>query len=142
MTAPVVERPERPVLVFDGDCGFCTAVADWLARGWHDSQAVPWQELGPERLAAFGLTRDASASTAWWVDEHGAAHGHDALAHALVAGDGWRPRAGRLLLAQPLLQLGRAFYPVVTRMRRHLPGTTPACIRTARSPSGSDPPSG
>ena len=44
--APAAERLERPLLVFDGDCGFCrTWVARWhrLARGRVD--VAPSQEV-------------------------------------------------------------------------------------------------
>ena len=57
------------MLVFDGNCGFCTWSAHWVARGWRGrARAVPWQALGPEGLAELGLTVDEAGDAAWWVD--------------------------------------------------------------------------
>lgn len=122
-----------PVLVYDGDCGFCTASASWLARRWTvAARAVPWQQLDPAALADLGLTAGAAAEAAWWVDERGVAwRGHLAIARALAAAGGaWGP-AGRAIGVPPLRWVAAAAYPVVVAVRHHLPGATPACRATA-----------
>lgn len=118
----------EPTLVFDGDCGFCTAAAGWVAGRWtRPARTVAFQHLGPAELAAMGLDWRA-ASAAWWIDPEGVAHrGHLALAGALAwAGGAWG-LVGRALGSPPLSWLGRLGYPVVVRYRHHLPGATPAC---------------
>jgi predicted DCC family thiol-disulfide oxidoreductase YuxK len=117
------------VLVFDGDCGFCSSAARWVSAGWHGpAHAVPWQELSPAELAGFGLTEDDARRTVWWLDAGGRRFsGHRAVAHSLAAGRGWRRALGRLLLVPPLPWLGAAVYPLVVRNRHRLPGGTPAC---------------
>lgn len=61
-----------PVLVFDGDCAFCTRSAEvaerWVRSG--DGYAVaPWQHLD---LAALGLTAAQCDAALTFVDAQGA----------------------------------------------------------------------
>lgn len=118
------------MLIFDGDCGFCTTVANWAAARWRgDERAVPWQKLSPpDELAAVSLTTDDVRAAAWWVDGAGRSfRGSDAIAEALAAGHGWSAFAGRVLRIPPVSWLGAAVYPLVARWRHRLPGGTPAC---------------
>ena len=106
------------VLVYDGDCGFCTSAA-----GWVGGRRFAWQELGEGGLARLGLTVDEARDAAWWVDETGRYRGHLAIGHALAQ----RSPLGRALLVPPLRWLAAAVYPLVARSRHRLPGGTPAC---------------
>ncbi|HUJ56151.1 MAG TPA: DUF393 domain-containing protein [Gaiellaceae bacterium] len=117
------------LLVFDGDCGFCTSCANWIAARWRgDERAVPWQTLSDDELAAVSLTRDDVRSAVWWIDEGGRrSRAQLAIARALVAGSGWPAIAGRALLVPPFHWLAGAVYPLVARLRHLLPGGTPAC---------------
>lgn len=116
-----------PVLVFDGDCGFCTASARWLEHRLRPGVDVtPGASADLDRL---GLTGADVASAAWWVQPDGTRHrGHRAIAEALAASSSWVWRlAGRLLRVPPLRWLGRPVYAVVARNRHRLPGSTDAC---------------
>jgi predicted DCC family thiol-disulfide oxidoreductase YuxK len=118
-----------PVLVYDGECGFCTACASWLARRWtRPARAVPWQLVPPDELERWGITVAEAAAAAWWVDEQGRSwRGHLAVARGLAAvGGGWGA-VGRSLGVVPVRWLAAAVYPVVVRHRGRLPGTVPAC---------------
>jgi len=106
------------VLVYDGDCGFCTGAA-----GFVGGRRFAWQELGAEGLARLGLTADEARDAAWWVDKTGRYRGHLAIGHALSQ----RSPLGRALLVPPLSWTGAAVYPLVARWRHRLPGGTPAC---------------
>jgi len=106
------------VLVYDGDCGFCTSAARWAG-----GERAAWQELGAGRLARLGLTVEEARDAAWWVDETGRYRGHLAIGHALAE----RSPLGRALLVPPLSWLGAAVYPLAARWRHRLPGGTPAC---------------
>jgi predicted DCC family thiol-disulfide oxidoreductase YuxK len=122
--------PRRPLLIFDGDCGFCTASAAWIAAQWAGpAQTVPWQQLGPEGLAPFGLTTADTERAVYWVAADGAvSRGHRAVGRALQAARRRRLRvAGTALLVPPLSWLGRPGYWLVARYRSRLPGSTPAC---------------
>ena len=119
----------RRLLIYDGDCGFCTTAAHAIAAHWRVSaSAVPWQRLSGDELSRLGLTSSDVAKAAWWVDERGGRFGAErAVSHALMAADGWRRVLGRLLDMQPIRTLAAIGYPVVARYRHRLPGGTPAC---------------
>ena len=73
-----------PVIVFDGECGFCTMSARWLHR-WvvraDVTCVVPWQRLD---LAVLGLTADQCRASVQWVGaDRQVASGHKAIAAAL-----------------------------------------------------------
>lgn len=117
-----------PVLVFDGDCGFCTTCArfltHWVVSG--DSASVmPWQQLD---LAELGLAPDQCRAAVQWVGEgRQVASGHAAIAAVLRAGHPvWRS-AGALLMAPGFSPLAGRVYSWVADHRYALPGGTPAC---------------
>ena len=116
-----------PLLVFDGDCGFCTRALGWLRlldrRRIIDT--VPFQRPGvPESL---GLTREQCAASVQWRGMDGEhAHGADAIAAALsVALISDLPRR----LYQHTATPQRLLYEAIARNRHRLPGTTPWCTR-------------
>ncbi len=123
------DLPTAPLLIYDGECGFCTSCANWLAARWRgDARAVPWQALSDDELAGLSLTRDDLRAAVWWIDEDGrSSRAHVATARALIAGSGWTAIAGRVLLVPPFRWLAAAGYPLVARFRHRLPGGTPAC---------------
>lgn len=130
----------RNLLIFDGDCGFCTTSVDWVARRFRDEvkvEVVPWQRLP---LDDFGLSREEVALYAWWLEvTEGSGEqrqgvrkwrGHRAAGKALRACRGVWPWLGALLLTPPPLSwLWAVGYRLVARFRGYLPGTTPACKR-------------
>ena len=117
------------LLIFDGDCGFCTSSANWVARSWPPGPtAVPWQHLGDDELTGLGLSTEQVREAAWWIDGSGRPfRGHRAMARCLSAGRGWKHVLGVLMEHPPLSWAGAAVYPVVVRYRHRLPGGTPAC---------------
>jgi predicted DCC family thiol-disulfide oxidoreductase YuxK len=118
-----------PLLIYDGDCSFCTASAKWVAARWRgNARAAPWQGLAPDELAAHALTRDDVRCAAWWIDEEGRRfRGHLAIAQALRAGSGWSAAVGSVLFVPPFRWVGSAIYPLIARRRHLLPGGTPSC---------------
>ncbi len=115
------------VLLFDGDCGFCTSVARWARRRLPPSASVlPWQVV-PD-LSVFGLTGRQTARHAYWVDAEGRTHrGHLAVAETLRAmGPLWRA-IGTAARIPPISWVAEVVYELVSRLRHHLPGGTPAC---------------
>lgn len=115
----------RPVLVFDGDCGFCTwsagRVEEW-AQGRLD--IAPWQRTD---LVCLGLTEDQCARSVQFVE--GGRHwgGAAAIAHALIYCRVPGPSVGRLLMRPSIAPLAQRAYVLVAANRHLLPGATPAC---------------
>ncbi len=116
----------RPLLVYDGDCAFCTRVVDLaVGRMGVDCRAVPWQRAD---LAALGLTEAQVTEKVWWVEPDGSkVSGHRAVAAALRHGSPALRPVGRLLDAEPLAPVASAGYDLVARNRHRLPGGTAAC---------------
>jgi predicted DCC family thiol-disulfide oxidoreductase YuxK len=123
-----VADPNLPVLVYDGDCGFCTRSARWVERRLPPSSGAsvqPWQRLD---LRTLGLTPPDVTAAAWWVDAEGRRHrGHRAAAAALrTIGGAWSV-LGLLLVVPPVSWLAAGVYAVVARNRHRMPGSTDAC---------------
>jgi predicted DCC family thiol-disulfide oxidoreductase YuxK len=132
MSTPVC----RPVLVFDGDCAFCTTCARFAERrvvrvgstGASTSvstSVAPWQELDLDKL---GLTPDQCMTAVQWVGENGQrAQGHAAIAATLRVGrPSWRP-VGALLVTPGLSWLAAKVYGWIATHRHQMPGGTAAC---------------
>ena len=114
------------MLVFDGDCGFCTASARWIEARLPDEVAVvTWQSCD---LEALGLTETQVTEAAYWIDDAGLAHrGHRAIGHSLVAAGGFWGIVGRMLITPPVSWLAAPIYGVIAKNRHRLPGATDAC---------------
>jgi predicted DCC family thiol-disulfide oxidoreductase YuxK len=115
------------MLIYDGDCGFCTTSARWIEErlplGY---PVVAWQSL-PD-LAAVGLDEQKVQSAAWWIDVDGTPErGHRAIARALIAMKGVWAVLGFALLVPPASWLASIGYTLVARFRYKLPGATDAC---------------
>lgn len=115
----------RPVLVFDGDCAFCTTSVRVLERTGPDAEIVAWQLTD---LAVLGLSEEEAAAAVQWVEIDGAVRsGHEAIAAALkTAGGAWKI-AGRLILLPGVSWLAAWGYRLIAANRHRLPGGTPAC---------------
>jgi predicted DCC family thiol-disulfide oxidoreductase YuxK len=120
--------PALPILYFDGRCGFCTAVVDWLERHSRTPlHARPWQAGGYQ---THGLQRRDVERSVWWIDRDGSrVAAHAALTRALRAcGAPWSA-LGALGELPVLRAIAAIVYRVIARARRRLPGTRPACER-------------
>jgi predicted DCC family thiol-disulfide oxidoreductase YuxK len=128
VTGPHAEA-RNPILVFDGDCGFCTSSAEWVCKHLAGAgEAVAWQRLGEEGLRDIGLTVDQASASAWWMEPDGSLfEGGEAIGKALAhCRRPWR-WAGLAILVPPGHWLAGHLYPVIARNRHRLPGGTPAC---------------
>ena len=123
-----IER--RPVLVFDGECGFCTSCARVLRRIGTRAEIVPWQRAD---LARIGLTAEQAAAAVRWVEPDGTVRsGHQALAAALRTAGPLARLAGRALTPPGISHLAAPAYRLVAANRGRLPGATPACSSVRR----------
>ncbi len=127
-TAPDSALGERGLLIFDGDCGFCTTSARFLSR-WVDRHqrydVKPWQQLD---LAPLGVTEADCIEAAQFVRRDGSVvAGHLAIAEGLKHGaPAWRP-LGHALTVPGVSWLAARAYTWVADHRYALPGGTPAC---------------
>jgi predicted DCC family thiol-disulfide oxidoreductase YuxK len=117
-----------PTLVFDGDCGFCTASVHVLESWCRPAvRFVPWQMLD---LAAHGLTEGQVTKAVQWLPTSLDApirSGAAAVAQVLLRSRRpWRP-IGALMLVPPISWLAAGAYHLVSANRYRLPGATPAC---------------
>lgn len=125
--------PRVPLLIFDGDCAFCTSSVRLLQR-WVDRRqrftVEPWQRVD---LSAFDLTEEQCLEALQFVDASGRIHaGHRAVAQALRhSAPGWRP-FGVLLTAPGVDWVAARVYAWVAAHRHSLPGGTPACALPAK----------
>ena len=108
-----------PTLVYDGDCGFCTRCAHWLAVRATDVEVVPWQTLD---LAEVGLTERQVREAAYWVDDGVVDGAEGAIARSLLACGRGDAVLGRILLLPGVRRVAAAGYRLVARNRGRLPG--------------------
>jgi len=120
--------PLRPVLLYDGDCAFCSSSARLIERRIRPRAAVVPSQLAD--LDELGVTEEQAAEALQWVGADGTVRsGHEAVAAMLgTAGTAWR-LLGRLLLLPGASRLAAWGYALVAANRRRLPGGTPACGR-------------
>jgi len=108
MTSASEAAIRRPVLVFDGDCAFCTSSAHLLERIGPEAEIVAWQLADLDEL---GITAAQATEAVRWVEADGRVRsGHEAIAAALrTAGWPWRI-AGRLILLPGISALAAVTY--------------------------------
>ncbi|WP_020387707.1 thiol-disulfide oxidoreductase DCC family protein [Kribbella catacumbae] len=117
---------DRPILIFDGDCAFCTTSARWLQGALGGAVPVePWQFTD---LAAYGTTAERAQYEVLWVDQDGKIHGGaQAFARWLIHSGGlWRV-AGTMFTFPPIRWIAAGIYRLIASNRDKMPGGTPAC---------------
>jgi predicted DCC family thiol-disulfide oxidoreductase YuxK len=122
MTRPI------PVLLYDGDCAFCTSCARLIERRVRPrADVLPWQFAD---LGALGVSAEQATAAVQWIDlDGGVRRGHEAIAATLIASaPRWRP-LGRFLLLPGISWVAGKAYELVAANRHRLPGGTPACQR-------------
>lgn len=116
-----------PVLLFDGDCAFCSTSARWLdARVPTPTALEPWQwtELEP-----LGTSVDEVEAAVVFVDVRlQRTHGPEGISDYLRSSTSafWRA-LGRLLALRLVLLVAWPVYRWIARNRHRLPGGTAQC---------------
>jgi len=126
-------RPQ-PLLVFDGDCAFCTTWVRRLERvldRFPDAQPWQWLDLDELDLSAHDVTHYV-----WLLAGGRRFRGHAAFAALLQMQPQYGIRViGRMLVTPPFSWAAALGYALIARFRHRLPGGTAACAM----PSGTDP---
>lgn len=116
---------QLPVLLYDGDCGFCTRSVRMVERMPVRACLVPWQEAD---LADLSTTEARARQEVLWVTPDrrvfgGAAAAVELLKHCRGA---WRT-VGWIMSLRLVRPLAHWIYGGIAAYRYHLPGATPAC---------------
>lgn len=121
-----VAHQRLPILIFDGDCGFCTMSVDFMKRWIRPrAQIVAWQFAD---LNALGLTQIECTEAVQWVPTSGEhTSGAAAVAHVLRASPAPWPIAGFTMAAPIIRVVADRIYTLIAKNRYRLPGSTPAC---------------
>ncbi|UNO38530.1 DUF393 domain-containing protein [Streptomyces sp. MST-110588] len=125
----------RPVLVYDGDCGFCTTSVTFAEKRVRPRcEIVPWQFA---ELDALGVTQERAEYEVLWVTPAGTVYGGArAVAKLLMsAGGGWAV-LGAALSLPPVRWIAHAVYRAVADNREKMPGGTAACALPAHQRPG------
>ena len=120
-------RIDRGLLIYDGECGFCSRTAAWLRRRMPEGFEIqPSQRI--EHLDELGLDRVEVHEAAYWIDPDGRKHrGHLAIIRALEASGGVLGFVSRTGKVWPVEPLASWLYDVVARNRHRLPGASDHC---------------
>lgn len=117
---------ELPLLIYDGDCAFCSSSVRFIERRLRrHPRCQPWQWLD---LETYGVSRDDCERAVQFVDADGRVHSAErAIARTFVhAGAGWAI-LGNALLIPGVRHLAGVVYRWVSANRHRMPGGTPQC---------------
>jgi predicted DCC family thiol-disulfide oxidoreductase YuxK len=116
------------VLLFDGDCAFCTTCAQFVERRVRpDADIVAWQFADLDEL---GVSAEQATDAVQWIGADGAVRsGHEAIATMLACSGPISRLAGRFLVLPGISWIAAKVYAQVAANRHRLPGGTPACKR-------------
>jgi predicted DCC family thiol-disulfide oxidoreductase YuxK len=123
-------------LIFDGDCGFCSASVRFIERHIPTrARMLPWQRAD---LGTLGLTADECEAAVQWVGADGRrGAGPIAVGYLLRDAGGWWKALGWLVRTPPGRWLAWPAYRWVSSHRHKLPGGTPACAIPSTESDGS-----
>ncbi|MEO3754128.1 DUF393 domain-containing protein [Streptomyces sp. B6B3] len=120
----------EPVLVYDGDCGFCTTSVAFAEKRIRPRCAVtPWQFA---ELDTLGVTQRRAEHEVLWVTPHGSVYGGaQAVAKLLLSARGGWPVLGAVLRLPPTRWIAHGLYRIIATNRNRMPGGTAACALPA-----------
>lgn len=112
---PAPTAPRAAVLVYDGDCAFCTRCVDAMRLLVPGAPVALPSQTAP--LADLGLTREQCDEAVQWVCGNESRSGAAAVAAVLRHGGGAWPVAGAVLDAPIVRSVAAAVYRRVARRR-------------------------
>ena len=117
-------------MIFDGECGFCTASVDVIRR-WIRPYAdiEPWQRTD---ISRFGLTEEDCTTAVQFIDASGelTSGSRAVMAMLRTAPMPW-PVVGRIGDLPGIAWVADRSYRWIAANRHRLPGSTPACALPA-----------
>ncbi len=125
----------RALMIFDGDCAFCTTSANFMRRRIRPRCDIePWQRTD---IAAFGLTPEDCTTAVQFVTADGRVYsGSRAVMRMLREAPQPWPALGAIGDAPGVAWVADRVYRWIALNRHRLPGGTPACaMPTADMPA-------
>ena len=124
MSSPSIVEP-TPLLIFDGDCAFCTSSVRFIERRIRRHPRIQsWQRSD---LAELGLTQEQCETAVQLIENGRVTSAHVAIARLLIYGkQGWAV-LGYLLLVPGIKQIAGVVYRWVAKNRDRMPGGTAEC---------------
>ncbi|MFV0534717.1 MAG: sporulation-delaying protein SdpB family protein [Cumulibacter sp.] len=120
----VESRASAKLLIFDGDCAFCSSAVGWLEERTR-FEAKPYQMVD---LHALGLSEDMARKQVWLFDDASRFGGAAAFARLLRGSSRRKWRFAGAMLQLPIIaSVGQGVYRVVAVNRQRMPGATVAC---------------
>ena len=115
-----------PILVFDGDCGFCTTTANWIKKNSRVAlEIVPYQWTD---LNQYGLTAEEAAAKVQLVVGDKVFAGHNCMAKLLLIQPNVFVKLVGAVMVMPVIEpISARLYTWIAANRQKLPGGTPAC---------------
>jgi predicted DCC family thiol-disulfide oxidoreductase YuxK len=117
---------QKIVLIFDGDCGFCTTTANFMVK--HSKvtiEAKPWQYVDFTNLP---ITKEDCAEQVYLLVDGKPYGGHEGFAMTLRVQPSKVIRfIGLVAMSKALRWFSKPTYRLVAKYRHKLPGGTPAC---------------
>lgn len=107
------------ILIYDGECGFCTNSAKWARKRLPPPHgSAPSQDYSDADLAAIGLSRTDVDRAAWWYEAGTPpVEGAECISRTLVAIGGRSALVGRLMWLPGVRVLAGVIYRWVARNR-------------------------
>jgi predicted DCC family thiol-disulfide oxidoreductase YuxK len=120
----------RPVLIYDGDCAFCTKCVEFMDKHIPFKPVVDAWQLAD--LDSLGLTPAECERALQWVEPNGQKRAGAAAVGMLLVRSGlpWSI-LGWPCLIPPLSWVAEGAYRLIAANRHRLPGGTPACSMPA-----------
>ena len=122
----------RLLLIFDGHCGVCTRLVEWVQRRDHARRVLLLPSQTPGLVQSVGLTQAEADREAWAIDGSGRAYGGAAaINRTLRELHGPWSMIGRAYTLPGVRQCGDAGYRWFARHRHWFSrwGVVPACAR-------------
>ena len=115
-------------LLYDGDCGFCTATAATVRDRLRPAVPATVRPWHPDDERHYGITPAEANQEIHWIAAHGGIRGGaDAVVAWWRTGSGIWPWLARLLGAPVMINLARLGYRLIAQNRHRLPGGTATC---------------
>lgn len=134
-------RRDRPVLVYDGDCGFCTSSVRFAERRIPTAAEIVAFQFAD--LESLGTTVERASYEIVWVDRDGRVFGgaQGAAKLLLEAGGLWWP-LGAIARIPPFRWAAHGLYRLIANNRHRMPGGTAACALSPAQRPGAGTPHG